>query len=59
MLVARNYAIRETRINRVLRGLHADLKQDWIKFKDGGSVQLSPINFGHFWTPEEMKGARF
>jgi hypothetical protein len=51
--------MRKTRVNRVLRGFHANLKERWIKFKDGGSVQVSPANFGHFWTPEEVKGARF
>jgi hypothetical protein len=57
VLLARNWGIRKTRVNRVLRGFHANLEERWIKFKDGGSVQLSPVNFGHFWTPEEVKGA--
>ena len=59
VLLARNWGIRKTRVNRVLRGFHADLKQGGIKFKDGGSIQLSPVNFGYFRTPEEVQGPQF
>jgi hypothetical protein len=48
LLVARNWGIRKTRVNRVLRGFHADVKQHGIKFKNGGSVQVSPAKLRAF-----------